>query len=315
MKLRPILRILPLFLLLCSIAAAEAFEPLPMNSTAIAPAPRDENYLSDREYRDDSISVTITEGEYLDVHYICARVKISHPSQLRTVPAMQVDNPNAVFSATNTSEAECTRIARAANAVIAVNGDYVANLSQCNVVLRQGLQVRNMAHGLYDVLIIDNEGNFDYIPECSAKDYITYYEAHEGAIYQAFCFGPVMVKDNDVVLGENFKNGYMISQKLSQRTAIAQVGNLDYLLITCDGDSQFNRTGLNIHQFADLCLTLGREISPDGLRMAYNLDGGNSSSLVFKTRDEDGSLVYSKLNMPERDRSLSDMICFVSLVK
>lgn len=286
-----------------------------MDSTAIAPPPRDECYLSDSEYKDDSISVTITEGEYLEVHYWCARVKISHPSQLRTVPAMQVDDPNAVFSATNTSEAECTRIARAANAVIAVNGDYVSNLSQCNVVLRQGMQIRNMAHNVYDVLIIDNDGNFDYLPECSAKEYIDYYMAHEGKIYQAFCFGPVMVKDDEIVLGEHFKNGYMISQKPSQRMAIAQVGDLDYMLITCAGEAQFNKSGLTIREFADLCRELGRQASPDGLRMAYNLDGGNSASMVFKRRVVGDTLDYVKLNMPERDRSLSDMICFVSLVR
>ena len=315
MKLRHILRLISALLLLCAFAAAETFVPLPMDSTAIAPAPRDESYLSDREYEDPSISVKITEGMFQDVHYWCARVKIAHPSQLRTVPAMQVDDPHAVFSAWNTSEAECTRIAKAANAVIAINGDYVSNLTQCNVVLRQGLQIRNTAHSVYDVLIIDTDGNFDFIPECSTQDYIQYYDSHAGKIYQAFCFGPAMVKDNEVILGERFKNGYMISKLPSQRMAIAQVGDLDYLLITCDGESQYNRSGLTIPEFAELCLQLGREASPEGLRLAYNLDGGNSSSLVFKVKDETGKLTYQKMNMPELDRTLSDMVCFVSLVK
>ena len=94
---------------------------------------------------------------------------------------------------------------------------------------------------------------------------------------------------------------------------IIQVGDLDYLLVTSDGDAQMNRFGLTIPQFADLCLKLGREASPEGARLAYNLDGGNSSSLVFKVRDDSDNLVYTKLNMPERDRKLADMICFVSL--
>ena len=315
MKCRSFVLFVLLLLLAVPAAPAEDLQPLPMNSTAIAPAPSDEGFLSDREYRDDSISVVISEGEYLDVHYWSTRVKISHPSQLRTVPAMQVSDPHAVFSPWYTGGAECARIARAANAVVAVNGDYVSNIAQCNVVLRQGQQIRNSGHGLYDVLIVKTDGDFDSIPDCTLQDYLAYYDAHPGGIYQAFCFGPVLVRDDSVVLAENFKNGYMISQNKTQRMAIAQVGPLDYLLITCDGDAQFNRTGLTIHEFADLCLTLGREISPDGLKLAYNLDGGNSASLVFKVRDENGKLVYRKLNMPERDRDLSDMICFVSLVK
>lgn len=37
-------------------------------------------------------------------------------------------------------------------------------------------------------------------------------------------------------------------------------------------------------------------------------------ALVFKRRDENGNLTYQKLNVPERERDLADMICFVSLV-
>ena len=35
--------------------SAEGLTPLDMYSTEIAPAPKDENYLSDHEYKDDSI--------------------------------------------------------------------------------------------------------------------------------------------------------------------------------------------------------------------------------------------------------------------
>ena len=67
-------------------------------------------------------------------------------------------------------------------------------------------------------------------------------------------------------------------------------------------------------QFADLCLQLSREANPvTGARIVYNLDGGNSSSLVFKTRDNGGRLSYAKLNMPKLSRPLADMICFVTL--
>lgn len=316
MKIRPFFFIFLALALVFSCASAGTFTPLPMDSTAIAPAPRDECYLSDREYRDDTISVKIDEGDYLGIHYWCARVKIAHPSQLRTVPARQVDDPGAVFAAWRTGEAECTRMAAVTNAVIAVNGDYCNDIDRCQVMLRQGLQVRNMANGYYDVLIVDTDGNLDCIRNCGSKEYIAYYDTHPGKIYQAFCFGPVMVQEDEVVVDRSASRDnahYTFYSKPAQRMGIVQVGDLDYLLVTSDGDAQANTYGLTIPQFADLCLALGREASPQGARLAYNLDGGNSSSLVFKTRNTANALVYTKLNMPERDRKLADMICFVSL--
>ena len=316
MKLRHLFPVLLALVLFVSCAAAESFAPLPMDTTAIARPTRDECYLSEREYKDNTISVKITEGDYLDVHYWCARVKITHPSQLRTVPARQVDDPGAAFAGWRTGEAECTRMAAITNAVVAINGDYCNDIDRCQIMLRQGQQVRNMANGFYDVLIVDNDGNFDFIKNCGRKDYIEYYDAHPGSIYQVFCFGPAMVKDDAVIVDKAATRdnvNYVFYNKPAQRTGIIQIGNLDYLLVTSDGDAQLNKFGLTIPQFADLCLILGREASPEGARLAYNLDGGNSSSLVFKVRDTSDRLVYTKLNMPERDRKLADMICFVSL--
>ena len=304
-------------------ALAEGLEPLPMDSTAIAPPPKDECFLSDWEYEDASIAVKIWEGDYelsgpifrLPVHYTCAHIKIAHPSQLRTVPAAQADDPRAVFTASGSSGAKCDRIAGAANAVVAINGDFYANADKCHVVMRQGLQVRNKADGSFDVLVIDKNGDFNLLPHCTKNDYIAYYDAHADSMYQAFCFGPLLVKDGKSVIEETFDNAYMIAQKQTQRVALCQVGDLEYLIITCDGDAISYTFGMTVYEFAQLCEKVGREISPDGLRMAYNLDGGNSASLVFKRRDENGSLKYEKLNMPERERDLADMVCFVSLVK
>lgn len=312
-----------LLMAVMSQASAQELEPLPMDSTAIAPPPKDECFLSDWEYRDESITVKISEGDVKipsavyrkPVHYTCAYIKISHPSQLRAVPAAQVDDPNAVFSAINTSGAKCARIAQAANAVVGINGDYYSIADTCQVVLRQGLQVRNKADGKRDVLIIDKNGDFDVIPNCTKQDYIAYYDEHGGEMYQAFCFGPVLVRDGKSVIEENYRDGGIIAGNWTQRTAICQIGNLEYMVITCDGDAQFYEFGMTVAEFADLCESIGKTVTAQGFRLVYNLDGGNSASLVFKRRDANGELKYQKLNMPERERDLADMICFVSLVK
>ena len=58
-----------LLLAFSACACADGLTHLDMNSTAIAPAPKDECYLSDNEYKDDSIHVELSEGKYAGVHY------------------------------------------------------------------------------------------------------------------------------------------------------------------------------------------------------------------------------------------------------
>lgn len=306
---------LMLALLTCAPVSAEGLVPLSMDGPALAPAPKDECYISANEYVDESIQVTISEGDYKGVHYTCARVKIQHPSQLQAVPANQVQDPNAVFSAWSTATAKGAQFCQASNAVVAINGDFYISAERCHVAMRQGVQVRNNGTGEFDVLVIDREGNFDAIPTCTRQEYLDYYDAHAGNMYQAFCFGPVLVKDGKNALGGHYGNGHMIADKKTQRVAIAQIGELDYMIITCDGDALTYTFGLTIDEFADMCEQIGLEVQPEGFRMAYNLDGGNSASLFFKRPDANGKLTYQKLNMPERERDLADMICFVSLVK
>ena len=303
-----------LLMILFSRVSAEGLTPLDMDSTAIAPAPKDENYLSDHEYRDESIHVIIDEGEYDGVHYTCAYVKIADPSQLRTVPAAQANNPNAGFSNFSTNATLGRRIAQAANAVVAVNGDYISISKICHIAMRQGQQIRNIGKGYFDVLVINRDGDFEILPQCTLKDYSAYYKTHADSMYQSFCFGPVLVQDGKSVIPENYRDNYIIADRLSQRVALCQIGPLEYAIITCDGDALTYTFGLDILQFSHFCEEFGTRYSPDGFKIAYNLDGGNSATLVFKQRDADGNLVYQKLNMPERERDLADMICFVTLV-
>ena len=296
-------------------AGAELLESLDMDSTAIAPAPKDECFLSDNEYRDDSIHVLLDEGEFEGVHYMSARIRITHPSQLRTIPAQQAVRPDAIFNGAYAGVARGGMMAQAANAVIAINGDYISIPDICQIAMRQGRQVRNIGNGSFDALVIDRNGDFSILPHCGRHEYAAYYEANAASMYQVFCFGPTLVQDGASLIPENYENRNIIADKLTQRVALAQIGPLEYAIITCDGDAMFNTFGLTVYDFARLCEQIGNEMNPGGFRLAYNLDGGNSATLVFKRRNEAGELVYQKLNMPERERDLADMVCFVSLVK
>ena len=312
-----------LAVLMMSCAAAESLEPLPMDDLSYGPEPKDECYLSDNEYVDESISVKIYEGRYADTDYVYAHVKISHPSQLRTIPAgvyKGVKNGSVQRSKDyHFKKSSTTRgrfVASAANAVISINGDYFTK-SECKVVLRMGTQYRNMADGLRDLLIVDKQGNLSYLNAPSQADYAAYYEANKDNLYQVFCFGPVLVENGVSVLPMDYENGYIGAQKAAQRTALCQLGELEYLLVTSYGNQTKGNKGLTIPEFAKVCEMAGRELNPEnGCLLAFNLDGGNSTTMNFKRLDAaSGKLKYVKVNCPEIERFLSDIIYFATLVK
>lgn len=301
-------------IMICSMSIpAHALTSLSMDSPEIAPAPKDECFLSDREYLDSTIHVVIDEGTFKDVHYYAARIKITHPSQLRTVCATQVRKPDAEFEAWSKDEAKCGKISEAGNAVLGINGDYYSIPDHCQIALRQSKQVRNRGNGTVDILIVDRNGDFRILPKCSSKQYIEYFDAHADEMYQVFCFGPTLMENGIRLIDEKYRNGSIIADKKTQRVAIAQIGTLEYMIIVCDGDALFYKFGLTVYEFSLLCEEIQNRIAPDSFRVVYGLDGGNSASLTFKVKDGEGNLNYQKLNMPERERTLSDMICFVSL--
>ncbi len=311
-------------LFIASNAGAATLSSLPMDTCEPGPAPKDSAYLSATEYQDESITVKIYQDRYANTDYIYAHIKITHPSQLRTAPASMVEKslrPESVnFKCIAETENRGRNIASAANAVIAINGDFFTKTDKCQVVLRQSQQVRNAAEGYADVLVIDKNGDFSILKQCTKADYKAYWTEHSQDMYNVLCFGPVLVENGKCVISRSYKNGYIGAEKGTQRSAIAQLGPLEYMIITCSSDQASNYAdkqqdkGMTIREFAKACEIAGKRLSENGCILAYNLDGGNSATLVFKLKDEKENLVYSKYN-PGQERTLSDIIYFATLVK
>ncbi len=322
-------RLLAAFLiLLCvfgaSAALAQGLEPLPMDSYAPGPVPADSAILSDTEYEDESISVKIFDGRYADTDYLYAHIKISHPSQLRTAPAtiadknVKIENVNFRYTAELTARGR--QIANHSNAVISINGDYFTKTDKCQVVMRQSQQVRNAADGTMDLLVIDKNGDFSALEKYNRAQYNEYLDAHEPEMYNVFCFGPVLVKDGASVISQDYKNGTVGAQNATQRSAIAQLGPLEYMIVTCNGPQTKGNKGMTIPEFAAVCEQAGKALKDTGCALAFNLDGGNSATLNFRFRTTDTSKdrkfgPYAKVNCPEIERYLSDIIYFATLVK
>ena len=99
------------------------------------------------------------------------------------------------------------------------------------------------------------------------------------------------------------------------RTVIGQYKNGDYMVFTCGG-RETNQAGMTMHEINDILVS-------EGLKYAYNLDGGGSSTMLTqKPGDQDVSLtnkptegfertVSTSLIFPDWDNGL---ICVTGLV-
>ena len=260
------------------------------------PFPQESGRISDTEYSDPSISVSLGTGRMYDTDYMTARVKIANASQIRSMMSGGYGN---------SSEVRCDRLAKRVNAVLAVNGDYFTKRRNTGVMIRQGRawyipkNDRNLSYNgtiQFDILLIDKAGDLHILKSAVMAD-LEPYQPLTDNIVNSFTFGPALVIDG--VKQSDFPNTNNGSTKKTQRMAICQTGPLEYLCICCEGPDDPGSTGMTLEEFADLVA------SQDGVQQAYNLDGGASSSMLF---------LGEKVNCPNRSarREIVDILYFAS---
>ena len=272
--------------------------PLPID---LSPGcePDSSKYFTDGiGYRDDSIYVKVYEDRAYDSKILYAHIKIAHPSQLRTAPAGTFKSTGNHLAAT---------IAKRYKAVAAINGDYFQFNSE-RFIVRQGTPVRNRPTG-EDLLLIDNEGDFHLVPRAKKPEIAEAkagLEAMDRSIVNAFSFGPILVKDNEAVFPADTNYFNTAALKYAQRAVIAQLGPLEYMIVSTEGPEDPGSKGLQLHQAAEYTLEAAKALGKPCLA-AYNLDGGSSNSLVIDNE---------KINSPQnpKKRPVSDIIYFATLV-
>ena len=217
-----------------------------------------------------------------------AYIAISDPSQLRTVTA---GKPASSRVALISSMAEKN------NAVIAINANYLSNDPvKTSFEYRMGQKVRNKLNRTKDLLIIDENADFNLFIK-SDKDEVQAFEDAGHQIINAFTFGPALVKDGELLtLDDNY--GYNPNGR-EPRLAIGQIAPLNYIIVLAEGRSKDSQ-GLTHEELANIMFDLGS-------MQAFNLDGGNSATMVFN-----GGYYQNKTKSNERAQS--DMIYFASLI-
>ena len=263
---------------------------------ALSPGPAPNPALfSESGYEDESIRVRVETREEEGVIWHLAFVEIASPTQLRTGTASR---DNLLSRRT----ASVSKMAAAANAVVAINGDYYMNdPREASVEYRMKQKIRHKAYREKDVLLIDDRGDFHLIrPEgrqTTARQNAVLTEAFSAwEVVNAFTFGPALVVDGQVQT-INPRYSYTPNRK-DPRSAVGQTGRLSYVLAVAEGRG--DSPGATMQELAEF---MGRL----GCQQAYNLDGGNSSQLVF------GSVVY-KGQPSASDRGLNDILYFATAV-
>ena len=245
-KLFASLVVLLLTLSLALSAVAEGtFEPVPWDAKKMPVGPHKSGYLPDNAgYHDDSIDVRIETFRRDDTTVMAVYVTIVDPSQLRTATAAAKYPSKAT--------APVTSMLKKANGVIGINGDYFAYHGQ-GIVVRNGRQLRNRPNKGRDTLIIDANANFTILQGTTEE----MYEAFEGEVVHAFCFGPGLVVDGEPLTSLDHITLNCGKGRKTQRIAIGQLGPLQYLLLTCEGPENEGSVGFDLLQMAALCKELG----------------------------------------------------------
>ena len=178
------------------------------------------------------------------------------------------------------------------NALLAVNGDYYGNTNE-GVVIRNGVIYRANRTDC-DVCVLYYDGTMRVMPGSS----FSVQEAVENGAWQAWTFGPALLNTDGSVLTSFASTGRIISA--NPRTAIGYYEPGHYCLVVVDGRGE--SAGITLPDLSQLFYDLG-------CKAAYNLDGGNSSVMVWNNavindpsgggRESSDALLIAEVNQHE----------------
>lgn len=235
----------------------------------------------DNIYEDENITVKLTTYRKYDTDIYVADIKINNPNYLKTAFANDSYGKNVVDKTSN--------IASNNNAIIAINGDYYG-VQEDGYVLKNGVIYRDKSSGNED-LVIYEDGTFEIINE----DDITLEQLLNKGAYNVLSFGPALVNNGNISVNTNTEVGK--SMRSNPRTAIGIIDDNHYVFVVSDGRTSKSE-GLSLYNLATFMKDLGCDI-------AYNLDGGGSSTMYFN-----GNVINNPTTNGNRisERSVSDIV-------
>ncbi|MBR4331385.1 MAG: phosphodiester glycosidase family protein [Clostridia bacterium] len=238
------------------------------------------DYTGDTTYQDDHVKITLNTYEQNNTKIYVADVNVTSAQYLKTAFANNTYGKNV--TATTSS------IAQSNNAILAINGDYYG-AQESGYVIRNGIVYRSTAKGS-DVLCVYADGTMEIVND---RDYSADALLQKG-VWQAFSFGPALVEDGSVTVGTNTEVGRGMAS--NPRTAIGVIDANHYVFVVSDGRTNESE-GLTLYELAQFMQGLG-------VKTAYNLDGGGSSTMYFNGQIVNNPTTTGRI----QERSVSDIV-------
>lgn len=240
-------------------AVTAVAETATSTSSSTASTETGEVTQTDTSYKDDNISVNIETLRKSDTTVYVADIQVSSSEYLKTALAQNTYGTNI----TDTTSS----IASTNNAIFAINGDYYG-ANETGYVIKNGVLYRDTTRSSdYEDLVQYSDGTFGVISE----EEQTAQELLDSGVINTFTFGPTLVKDGEIAVSTSDEVGRAMSD--NPRTAIGIIDENHYIIIVSDGRTD-ESSGLTLYEMAELMQSYG-------VKLAYNLDGGGSSTMYF----------------------------------
>jgi exopolysaccharide biosynthesis protein len=232
-----------------------------------------------------SIRKVVTGTGDATVTYYVADVVLGDGGQLRSAFADNKFGTNIID--------DTSTIAEEHNAIFAINGDYYG-FRTSGIVIRNGVIYRDK--GTRQGLAIYLDGTMALYDETTT----TAQELVDAGVWNTLSFGPGLLQDGEILDGidkvqidTNIGNHSM--QGNQPRTGLGMISANHFVFIAVDGRSTGYSRGVTMIEFAQIFKDLGATV-------AYNLDGGGSTSMYFN-----GEVVNNPLGKGE-ERGTSDIL-------
>ena len=256
--------------------------------------------LTENQYIDQNLHIDIhteviqtrhlREDRLMDTTVYCAHVYVRHFSHLRTSFSHDLYGDNLTEWTSKNAKRQ--------GAIFAINGDNYGG-QEAGYVLRNGQIFRNTARRNTEDVVMYKDGSFETYLE---KDYTLEQIKDKNGVdsaWQVWSFGPALVKNGQRAVAESDEVD-VFSRYGNQRCSIGMVEPYHYVCAVCDGrlDESY---GMQLFEMADYMIK-------EGCQVAYNLDGGGSSSFVFNDVRMNKPLTNPGEQIKER--GVSDIVYF-----
>ncbi len=204
-------------------------------------------------YKSANINVAINKVQKGSTIYYIADIYVVDIKNFLTAFAKQPD----VMGARELTEV----VAGENDAIIAINGDHCVDNS--GPVIRNGKLYRDELYA--DALVMNYDGSM----QTYSADQLNMSAIEANGAWQVWTFGPMLLKD-----GRPMKEFNSTLLRANPRTAVGYYEPGHYCFVVVDGRQPGYSDGMSLTDISQLFCDLG-------CKVAFNLDGGQSSEMVF----------------------------------